>query len=262
MSSAKELFQNGQLQAALDVQIQKIKSHPADQAARLFLAELLLFQGDLERARKHLEMLQYESPQAQAGLELIKRAWDAEQERRKVLAGQAQPMGLKESPEHVKLRLMALEQYGQGHLAEGNQLIFQANQVMPQTAGQVDGQKVESFRDADDLFGTVLEVFSRGRYCWVPLEQVEKLNLAEPKSPRDVLFLPAHLEIKGGLEGDVLLPGLYPESSLHDDEEIRLGRATDWLGEDDQPIRGVGGKTMLVRNLTKPLVHIREYLGL
>ncbi len=256
--SANDLFQAGRLQDALDAQILKIKSRPADKAARLFLVELLLFQGDLDRAKKHMDMLDYESPQAQAGLAVYLRAWEAEQERRKVLAGLAQPMGLKESPDHVRLRLQALEQYSQGHTVQGHELLHQANAAMPAATCQVNGQPAANLRDADDLFGTVLEVFSLGRYCWVPLEQVQKLTIAEPKSPRDVLFVGAHLELQDGLAGDVLLPGIYPNSFQHQEEEIRLGRATDWIGQDDEPIRGVGGKTFIMSELTMPLVHIRE----
>jgi type VI secretion system protein ImpE len=257
--TASELFEAGQLQEAIDAQIQKIKSRPADQAARLFLVELLLFHGDHERAKKHLDMLQYEVPQAQAGLELIKNCFAAEQERRKVLGGLAQPMGLKESPEHVRLRLQALEQFSQGHPDEGNRLLDEANAAMPGAAGTVDGQPVSAFRDADDLFGTVLEVFSRGKYCWVPLEQIEKLTVAPAKSPRDVLFVPAHLALQGGLEGDIHLPGIYPGSESSAEPDLRLGRATDWTGAEGHPVRGVGGKTFLLDTATLPLLHLREW---
>ena len=257
--TATELFEAGQLQEAVDAQIQRVKSRPADQAARLFLVELLLFQGEFDRAKKHLDMLQYEAPQAQAGLELIKGCYQAEQERRKVLAGQAQPMGLKESPEHVRLRLLALEQFAQGHKDEGNKLLDQANAAQPGAAGNLDGQEVTNLRDGDDLFGTVVEVISRGKYCWVPLEQIEKLSVAPAKSPRDILFVPAHLALLGGLEGDVHLPGLYPGSDTHDEIDLRLGRATDWTGDEGQPFRGVGGKAFVLDGATKPLMHVREW---
>jgi type VI secretion system protein ImpE len=259
--TAAEFFQAGQLPEAVQAQIQKIKSRPADQAARLFLVELLLFQGDWERAQKHLDMLQYESPQAQAGLELIRNALAAEQERRQVLQGQAQPMGLKDSPEHVRLRLLALEHYAQQKTAEGDRLLREANAAQPTVACEVDGQKISSCRDGDELFGTVLEVFSRGRYCWVPMEQMAKLTIVPPQSPRDLLFIPAHLEMQGGLEGDVHLPGLYPDTTANNDADIRLGRATEWLGEEDGPFRGAGGKILLLDETAKPLVQIRQWIA-
>lgn len=256
--TANEFFQNGQLQDAVDAQIVKIKNAPADKAARLFLIELFLFQGDLERAKKHLDMLNYDTPEAQSGLELYRRAWDAETERRTVLAGKAQPFGLINSPEHISLRLQALEQYSQGHTAEGNALIDLANAATPSTAFTVDGQKVTSLRDSDDLLSGVLEVFSRGRYCWVPFEQIEKIELAPAKTPRDILYIPAHLTMMGNAEGDVFIPGLYADSYTNSDDDIRLGRVSDWQGSDDAPMRGLGGKVLFLDDQTKPLLHIRE----
>jgi type VI secretion system protein ImpE len=258
--TSNEFFHAGRLKDAVDAQIQKIKNAPADKAARLFLVELLLFQGDLDRAKKHLDLLNYDSPEAQAGLELYRRAWDAEVERRQVLAGKSHPFGLIDSPEHISLRLQALEQFSQGNTAAGNALVDQANASMPAAPFIVDGQQVLSLRDSDDLLSGVLEVFSRGRYCWMPWEHVEKLQLAEPKSPREVLYVPAHLTVRG-TEGDVLIPGLYADSYLQVDEDIRLGRATDWLGLDDAPLRGVGGKVLYLEDQTKPLLHVREIIS-
>jgi type VI secretion system protein ImpE len=256
--TANELFHAGQLQAAVDAQISKVKNAPADRAARLFLAELFFFQGDLERAKKHLDLLNYDTPEAQSGLELIQRSWDAENERRNVLAGKAHPFGLINSPEHVTQRLLALEQFAQGKNEEGNALIDLANAATPTASFLVDGKKVQSLRESDDLLSGVLEVFSRGRYCLVPFEQIEKLQLAEPKAPRDVLYIPAHLTLIGSAEGDVLIPGVYSGSHAHSDEEIRLGRATDWQGADNAPMRGLGGKVFFLDEEAKPLLHIRE----
>ena len=80
--TASELFQAGQLQAAIDAQIQKVKAKPADQAARLFLFELLLFSGDLDRARKQLDVLNYDKPEATAAVESYRNALASEQTRR------------------------------------------------------------------------------------------------------------------------------------------------------------------------------------
>ena len=41
--------------------------------------------------------------------------------------------------------------------------------------GRLNGKPFETLRDADDLFGPVLEVLSQGAYFWLPLEQVDSL---------------------------------------------------------------------------------------
>ena len=243
--TASELFQAGQLQAAIDAQIQKVKSQPADQAARLFLFELMLFSGDLDRARKQLDVLNYDKPEATAAVDSYRSALASEQARRDVLAGKARPKFLKDAPAHAELRLQSLATLAADHPAEADALIDQANAVTPVVRSTVNGRPVEGLRDADDLFGTILEVFAGGNYVWIPLEQVESISMNPPAHPRDILLRPAQLAVVEGPNADVLLPGLYAGSHTHPDESIRLGRVTDWSTGDDRPTRGVGGKLFL-----------------
>jgi type VI secretion system protein ImpE len=243
--TASELFQAGQLQAAIDAQVQKVKAHPADQAARFFLFELLLFAGDLDRARKQLDALRYDKPENTAAVEAYRNALASEQARRDVLAGKARPRFIKDAPPHAELRLQALAAYGAADTALGNALLERANAEAPAVRGALNGQPVEGLRDADELFGTILEVFAGGQYVWAPLEQVESISMNPPAQPRDILLRPAQLAVIEGPTGDVLLPGLYPASHAHPDEKIRLGRVTDWPGDDNGPARGAGGKLFL-----------------
>jgi type VI secretion system protein ImpE len=237
--TASELFQAGNLQAAIDAQIQKVKAKPADQAARLFLFELLLFSGDLDRARKQLDVLSYDKPEATAAVDSYRNALASEQARRDVLAGKARPKSPKELPPHADLRMQAL---AAGNPADAAALIDQANAEAPVVRGTLNGRSVEGLRDADELFGTILEVFAGGNYLWIPLEQVESVAMNPPASPRDILLRPAQLVVREGPTADVLLPGLYSGSHAHPDEAIRLGRVTDWVGDEGSPARGQGGK--------------------
>ena len=50
----------------------------------------------------------------------------------------------------------------------------------PRRRGRLNGKPFEHLRDADDLFGSVLEVLSQGAYYWVPLEQVASLAMSAP----------------------------------------------------------------------------------
>ena len=47
----------------------KVKSAPTDRPARFFLFELFLFSGDLDRARKQLDVLRYDDPRHSAAVE-------------------------------------------------------------------------------------------------------------------------------------------------------------------------------------------------
>lgn len=84
-------------------------------------------------------------------------------------------------------------------------MLARANEAIPPVAGQLNGQPFQSLRDADDLFAGVLEVMAHGRYFWVGLEQVRLLTMKPPRFPRDLVFIPAHLELDDE-QGEIFVP--------------------------------------------------------
>jgi type VI secretion system protein ImpE len=244
--TATDLFQKGQLREAIDAQVVRVKSAPTDRPARLFLFELLLFAGDLDRARKQLDVLRYDDPRHSAAIEQYRGALDAEGRRRAVFAGREQPKVLAAAPDHVKQRLEVLPYLARGEHAEARRRLDEANAAVPSLTGTLNAKLFEGLYDADERFGTVIEVFGTGGiYTWVPLEQVETITMNPPQAPRDVIWRPANITLLDGLSGDVLIPGLYPDSHLHADEAIKLGRATEWLGSEGEVARGAGGKMLI-----------------
>jgi len=59
--------------------------------------------------------------------------------------------------------------------------------------------------DADMRLGPVLEAFVHGRYYWVPLERLARVRLDPPEDLRDAVWMPAHLDLRGGGEALALL---------------------------------------------------------
>ena len=70
-------------------------------------------------------------------------------------------------------------------------------------------------------------------------------------------WVPAHLEIRDGQAGDVFLPALYPNSFEHPDDQVKLGRATDWKTVDGAGL-GVGLRTFLVDDDSLSLLEWRR----
>jgi type VI secretion system protein ImpE len=244
--TASDLFHAGRLREAIDAQVAKVKDRPTDRAARFFLFELLLFSGDLDRARKQLDVLKYDDPRHTAAVEQYRSALDAEAKRRAVFAGTEQPKVPAGAPDHVKRRLEALPYLARGEHAEARKRLDEANAAVPNLAGTLNGKPFDRLFDADERFGTVLEVFATGGvYTWVPLEQVESVTMNPPLAPRDVILRPANITLADGVSGDVLIPGLYPDSSAHADDEIKLGRGTEWLGSEGEVARGAGGRLLI-----------------
>ena len=82
--NASDLYKAGKLQEAIDAQIKEVKVSPADQAKRLFLFELLAFAGDLDRARRQIEAINYAEVELIAGVLSYKKLVDSEQARRQL----------------------------------------------------------------------------------------------------------------------------------------------------------------------------------
>src|SRR5262249_24417307 len=145
--------------------------------------------GELDRARWLLDLLRSDDPNDVAAVERFRRALDAESHRRPVFAGHARPKALAPFPEHVRLRPEALPYLARGEHPEARRRFAGATAPAPAAAGPPDGRPHAGLCDADERFGTVLEVFAAdGAYCWVPLEQVESLTMSPPRAPRDVIW--------------------------------------------------------------------------
>src|SRR5262249_3032210 len=151
-----------------------------------------------------------------------------EEKRRRLFRDGLAPKFFKAPPEHARLRLEAVNRLRENRPAEATELLTKANEGAGALKGQLNNKPFEALRDADDLFGTILEVLAHGEYCGVPLEQVVSVVMNPPKFPRDLLWVPARLMMDEGEQGEVYIPALYSGSHQHPDEAVKLGRSTDW----------------------------------
>ena len=103
----------------------------------------------------------------------------------------------------------------------------------------------------------MLEVYARGKYIWVGLDQVDAVVCNPPKFPRDLFWLPAKLMAASGEVGDVFLPALYPGSADHPDDAVKLGRTTEWA-DGDGPAVGSGTRLLFRGEDAVPLLDLRQ----
>jgi type VI secretion system protein ImpE len=60
-----------------------------------------------------------------------------------------------------------------------------------------------------------------------------------------------------GPEGEVFVPALYVTPNGEEvDDRTRLGRATQWIGDDKSPVRGLGQRTFLIDDEDIPIMQI------
>jgi type VI secretion system protein ImpE len=226
--NAQEFFRAGRLNEAVDALGVEVRDNPTDAQRRIFLFELLCFVGNYARAEKQLDVLAQKGADAAMGTLLYRSALHAEQTRQQMFLEGTYPTG--SAPRTV--------------------------------TGTLNGQPFQSLTDGDSRIGPRLEIFAAGQYTWIPLEQIASVRIGQPKRLRDLLWAPARVrtstDFRGVELGEVLIPVLAPLSWNHDDDEVRLGRRTEWqaIGADSQA--PIGQKLLLVDDQEFPLLELRE----
>ena len=253
MTQAKELFEAGKLDEAIEGLLQEVKTNPNDAAKRTFLFELSCFAGDWERAERQLDVIGHQSAQAELGVMVYRANINAEKERRRVFTEGVTPHFLREPPAYVDLHVAAINQIRQGLLAEARATLDRAEEERPAIAGKFDGQDFQDFRDYDDRVGPVLELIVKDKYAWLPFEQIKRIEISPPKQLRDMLWASAKIEALDGTIGEVYVPTLYAGSSDSDNDQVRLGRMTDWKQLSEDLFSAVGQRLFLLDGEDKSL---------
>ena len=127
--------------------------------------------------------------------------------------------------------------------------------------GELNGKPFTELRDADPDIGARLEVFAAGSYVWLPFEHVESVEMGPPQRLRDTLWAPALVQaapsFRGMDLGEVLIPAIYPFSWKQEDEQVWLGRMTEWLADETGRESPTGQKTLLVDGEEFPFLEVR-----
>ncbi|MBE0564830.1 MAG: virulence protein SciE type, partial [Krumholzibacteria bacterium] len=123
-------------------------------------------------------------------------------------------------------------------------LVAAAVELQPELGGRLDGAPLASLRDLDDQLGSLLEVFAGGRYLWLPLERIARLEVPAPRHLLDLLWLPVQLTDRGGATTSVHLPVLYEGSHDGGDPRCATGRVTEWYDAGGGLARGRGQRLL------------------
>lgn len=227
--TAKNLYQAGKLKEAIQALNAEVRDNPGDTRRRTFLFELLTFAGEYDRAQKQLQVLAGEGSDAQMGTVLYLSALHAEKTRKETFfKGEYPPLP-----------------------AGGGEV-----------SGEIDGQPFTRLLDADPRIGPRLECYAAGAYIWIPFEHIEEIEAQAPRRVRDLIWIPALVRTGPAFQamelGEVLLPALTWDASGHKDDEVRLGRVTNWYENELEQSCPVGQKMLLVDGEEFPILELRK----
>jgi type VI secretion system protein ImpE len=258
MATAREIFQAGRLAPAIEELTREVKANPTDGTRRIFLFELLSFSGEWDRAEKQIDVLGQGGPEAMLAVQVYRANIQAERLRRRLFDEGLHPHFLTEPPPYVDRHLDAVNRVRERNFTEARAILDKAEEDRPALGGTLNGRPFADFRDADDLLGPVLELIVKDKYAWLPFEQIRRMVIDPPSKLRDLLWARAKVEALDGTVGDVFLPALYEGSWRHGDDQVRLGRMTDWVALSDDLGRGAGLKTFLVDDTETALFEAKE----
>jgi len=231
--NAQELLHEGKLLEAIQLVSSELRDHPDDARRRTFLFEMLCFAGDFARAEKHLSLLSDSSADAAMGALLYRSALSGERKRQAFFEAKQYHDPLAFPPPKKR-------------------------------AGTLNGEPFWALEDIDPRIGARLEVFVAGEYMWLALAHIGSLTIGPPRYLRDLLWASATItagpSMKGQEFGEVLLPILYPFSSKHERDTVKLGRETDWILDEVDPTEIPYGQKLFVVDEDRcvPILDIRE----
>lgn len=258
MATAKELLDSGQLKAAIDAITAEVKANPADVPRRTFLFELLCFSGEWDRAEKQIDVIGQQSIQSAMAVQVYRANIQAERSRERLFDAGTAPHFLTEPPPYIDTCLEGIRKQKEGDTAAARALLDKAEEERPALAGRWNEKPFLDARDYNDLVAPALELIVKDKYVWLPLDQVRSLKIEPPKKLRDLLWIPARVEAKDGTIGEVFLFGLYALSHRHTDDQVRLGRMTDWKDAGGDLYLGAGPRLFLVDEDEQPALEIRS----
>jgi type VI secretion system protein ImpE len=252
-ASAIELVRHAKLQEAQDLLIAGVKRRPDDVDLRYNLAGVFAFAGDYDRALQHLDVIAHTKPELAPAIALYIGMLQAEEERRRAME---------------ETHLPAIDVHGAGSTARRDLLVAcrsgdaaAAARCMaalgPVGVDAKDGAGKVVVRDYDDVLGDVLEVFSAGRYVWMPLAALRKVEFAPATGLLDLLWAQCAIERRDGQKYTVHVPVLYAGSAASADPAVRCGRKTEWVDQCGVAFRGRGQRIFLFDGREVELLSLR-----
>lgn len=242
MNDAKLQLDAGNLSGAVESALNLVKTNPTNEAGRIFLFELSCFSGDWERAERQLEVIGHQDVNAMIGSKIYQGNFKAERDRLKFFSDGQPPEFMTPKPAYLDDLMAANNRLREGNDLEARALLDQVEENRPAFKVSINGEGFSDFRDYNDPTMCVFEVLLRDSYMWIPFEQIQKIELFKPKSLRDLYWIQANVELINGTSGEMFLPALYANSWKSPNDQVRLGRMTDWRSMGSDVYLGEGMK--------------------
>jgi len=257
MNDAKLQLDAGNLTAAVESALKLVKTNPTDATARTFLFELSCFAGDWDRAEKQLDVIGHQDANAMIGSLIYRQNFKAERDRMKFFSDGLKPQFMTVVPSYVEDLLQAENRLREGNASEARSLLDSVEENRPAFQCSVNGEAFSDFRDYNDLTMCAFEAFHKDAYMWLPFESIQKIEFFAPKTLRDLYWIQAKVDLTTGLAGEMFFPALYSGSWKSENDQVRLGRMTDWRDVGEELFVGEGTKLFWMDGKDRSILDVR-----
>jgi type VI secretion system protein ImpE len=241
---AEQFIREGDLAAALKALQETVRNNPSSAKHRVFLFQLLAVMGDFPRALTQLNVAAELDASNLAMAQTYREAIQCEALRADIFAGKRSPLIFGE-PQAWLAQLIDALQHDAADPGRAAAARTQAFDAAPPSSGSINGERFAWLADADPRLGPVLEAIVNGRYFWIPLCRISRIELEPPADLRDAVWSAASFTWTNGARTVGLVPTRYNGTLAGGADALLLARRTDWVA--DGALAGNGlGQRMLV----------------
>ena len=234
-----------------------IQKHPQRSDLRIFLFQIYCVQGEWMKASTQLDVLIELDPSSKPMVETYREALRCEALRREVFDGKRSPLVLGAPQDWLAMMIEALRVDAEGRPDAAAELRAKALESAPATSGKLDDAPFAWIADADSRLGPVIEAIVNGKYYWVPISRLIRIEIEKPADLRDFVWAPATLTLENGAANVALIPTRYPGTERETDAALRLARATDWREQPGGAWHGVGQRVLTTDQAEIALLDVR-----
>ena len=234
-----------------------IQKQPQRSDLRIFLFQIYCVQGEWIKAATQLDVLLELDPSSKPMVETYREALKCEALRREVFDGKRSPLVLGAPQDWLAMLIEALRVDAEGRPDAAAGLRASALEAAPATSGKLDDAPFAWLADADSRLGPVIEAIVNGKYYWVPVARLIRIEIDKPADLRDFVWAPATLTLENGAASVALIPTRYPGTERETDNALRLARATDWREQPGGAWHGVGQRMLTTDQAEVALLDVR-----
>jgi type VI secretion system protein ImpE len=234
-----------------------IQKQPQRSDLRIFLFQIYCVQGEWIKAATQLDVLLELDPSSKPMVETYREALKCEALRREVFDGKRSPLVLGAPQDWLAMMIEALRVDAEGRPEAAAELRARALEAAPTTSGKLDDAPFAWLADADSRIGPVVEAIINGKYYWVPISRLLRIEIEKPADLRDFVWAPATLTLENGAANVALIPTRYPGTERESEPALRLARATDWREQPGGAWHGVGQRMLTTDQAEVALLDVR-----